>query len=297
VDARSTAQVRQFFLGPGGPIWKNRWPPAVSQLVAVSQQLTVLGVPVAQLERDAALREVERLYRAPSPAMVAYANAHTLNLAWRSRQLRDALAGAQLVLNDGIGLAIAARLQRSRFTENLNGTDFTPHVLARAAAHGWPVYLLGSRPGVAEQAARKFADRFPGLELVGCHHGFFEDAESPQIVQRIRASGAGVLLVAMGNPRQEQWLSRYLPETGARLGLAVGAFLDFTAGVVPRAPAWVSRAGCEWIYRLLHEPGRLWRRYLVGNPLFLARVTRELLSQPVAVAPAQMEAGSARVRS
>jgi exopolysaccharide biosynthesis WecB/TagA/CpsF family protein len=248
-------------------------------------QLSVLGVRVARLDRTDALGELERLYRAPAPAVVAFANAHTLNLAYRSAELRQALARAELVLNDGIGLAIAARLQGSRFTTNLNGSDFTPEVLGRAEALGWPVYLLGSRPGVAEKAGGVLLERLPKLELAGSHHGFFDDAESPRIARMIRESGAGLLLVAMGNPRQEQWLAEHLPATGANLGLGVGAFLDFTAGEVPRAPAWLNRAGFEWTYRLVHEPARLWRRYLVGNPVFLARVARERIAQPEPVTP------------
>jgi exopolysaccharide biosynthesis WecB/TagA/CpsF family protein len=281
---RSTPQCAKFFLGPLPGQRKAKETPSVarSQRVADSQ-LSLLGVRIAQLERSAALSEVERLYGAPSPAMVAFANAHTLNLAYRSRQLRRALANAELVLNDGVGLAIAARLQGSRFTTNLNGTDFTPEVLARAAGLGWPVYLLGGRPGVAEKAGRKLCERVPGLDLAGSHHGFFGEEESSRVARMVKRSGAGLLLVAMGNPRQEQWLSRHLVDTGARLGLAVGAFLDFTAGEVPRAPAWINRAGCEWAYRLGHEPARLWRRYLIGNPLFLARVTRERLAQPIPV--------------
>jgi exopolysaccharide biosynthesis WecB/TagA/CpsF family protein len=243
--------------------------------------ITTLGVPVARLERATALHEIERLYHAPQAATVAYVNAHTLNLAYRSDALRAALTGAHLVLNDGIGLAIAARLRGDRFPENLNGSDFTPDVLSLAADRGWPVYMLGGRQGVAEEAARRLQRRIAGLEIAGCSHGYFPDDQTSEVVARIRASGCGVLLVAMGNPQQELWLARHLRDSGARLGMGVGAFLDFSAGRVPRAPAWMNRAGCEWVYRLLHEPRRLARRYLVGNPLFLARVIRERLDQPL----------------
>ncbi|MBA3838776.1 MAG: WecB/TagA/CpsF family glycosyltransferase [Thermoleophilaceae bacterium] len=239
---------------------------------------SILGVRVARMHRDAALRAVERLYDTPGPAVVAYVNAHTLNLAHRSNALRQALNSAALVLNDGIGLAIAARMQGRRFETNLNGSDFTPEILALAAEGGWPVYLLGGRPGVAEAAALHLVERVPGLEVAGCSHGYFAEDDTRAVVERVRASGCGVLLVAMGNPHQELWLARHLPGTGARLGIGVGAFLDFAAGAVPRAPAVLNRLGCEWVYRLAQEPRRLWRRYIVGNPLFLARVARERLA-------------------
>jgi len=242
--------------------------------------ITMLGVRVAQLDYEAALTEIESAYSASTPetpALVAYANAHTLNLAYESEALRGVLERAAVVLNDGIGLALAARLQGSRFTTNLNGSDFTPQLLKRAADRGWPVYLLGGRPGVAEEAGRRLAESTPGLEIAGCADGYFSEDEEDEVLERIRASGCRLLLVAMGNPKQELWLARHLPQTGARLGMGVGAFFDFAAEAVPRAPAWFNRVGIEWIYRLVREPGRLWRRYVVGNPLFLARVARERL--------------------
>ena len=111
--------------------------------------------------------------------------------------------------------------------------------------------------------------------VAGTRDGFFSPEDEPKVIAQIRASGAGLMLVALGNPKQEQWLDRCLGDTGARLGVGVGAFFDFQAGEVPRAPSWVNRAGLEWAFRLALEPSRMWRRYLVGNPAFLARVLRE----------------------
>jgi exopolysaccharide biosynthesis WecB/TagA/CpsF family protein len=234
--------------------------------------IDVLGVPVARLTEAAALAEVTRLLAGPAPALLAYVNAHSLNLAATDARYRAVLRAADLVLNDGSGLAIAAKLAGDRFPANLNGTDFTPTLLAAA---GVPVFLYGGRPGVAETAARNLAERIPGLTVVGCAHGYLDAAEQAGLVRRITASGARIVLVGLGNPAQELWLADNLADTGATLGVAVGAFLDFAAGAVPRAPEWMRAAGIEWCYRLLREPGRLWRRYVVGNPLFLARVLIE----------------------
>ncbi|MDQ7857236.1 MAG: WecB/TagA/CpsF family glycosyltransferase [Armatimonadota bacterium] len=244
---------------------------------AGGQVVEILGVPVARLDPDAALAAITRCYDLAAPALVAYANAHTLNLAARDPGYRAVLRRAALVLNDGAGLALAGRLRGRPFPANLNGSDFTPRVLALAAARGWPVYFLGARPGVAEEAARRLRARMPDLRVVGVRDGYFPPEETAAVVEAVRRSRTGLLLVAMGNPRQEFWLDQHLAATGARVGIGVGAFFDFAAGVVPRAPAWMNRVGVEWVYRLAHEPRRLWRRYLVGNGVFLARVTREAL--------------------
>lgn len=235
------------------------------------EPLEILGVPIAQLTTSAALAEVHRLYESDTPSFVAYANAHTLNLAARDPGYAAVLRRAAIVLNDGAGVSIAGRIRRRPFPENLNGSDLNPRILGLAAREGWPVYLLGAAEGIAAAASTRLKDRFPGLEVAGSGHGFFPRAATGTVVEEIRASGAGLLMVAMGNPRQEEWLDRHLSATGARLGVGVGAFFDFAAGVVPRAPRWMNRAGLEWAFRLAIEPGRLWRRYVLGNPAFLAR--------------------------
>ena len=246
-----------------------------AQMRANVPAFEVLGVPVTMFTVEAALAEVRTLLTEPGPALLAYVNAHALNLAQRNAAYHDVLRRADLVLNDGSGLAIAARIRGARFPANLNGTDFTPLLLTEAARLGAPVFLLGGRPGVAELAARRLAERIDGLNVAGFEHGYHPAEEQPALAERIHASGAQVLVVGMGNPAQELWLDRHLPATGTRLGVAVGAFLDFASGQVPRAPQWMRTAGIEWLYRLKLEPRRLFRRYVIGNPEFLFRVMRE----------------------
>lgn len=247
--------------------------------VGTSQaQVEILGVPIARLDVDAALDEVERLYEKPDPQLVAYANAHTLNLAYSDRTYGDLLRGAGIVLGDGAGVMIAARLHSAPLPANLNGSDFNPMILQRAAERRWPAFLLGGRPGVADRAGHRWQSDFPALEIAGTADGFFPPESAAEVAASIKRSGAGLVMVAMGNPLQERWLDEHLEATGARLGVGVGAFFDFSAGVVPRAPRWMNRAGIEWVYRLYQEPRRMWRRYVLGNPLFLLRVAKERLS-------------------
>lgn len=241
--------------------------------------IEILGVPFARLDTAGALEQVELLYERETPAMVAHANVHTLNLTVEDPAYREVLRAADMVLNDGKGVMLGARLLGSRFPADLNGNAVTPLVVERAAERGWPIYLLGAKPGVAEKLAEVLRARHPGIRIVGHHHGHFSTEEEPDVVVEIRELGTGLLLVGMGNPYQERFLARRLSETGARLGIGVGAYFDFMTGTVPRSPEWMNRYGLEWVHRLSMEPKRLWRRYLIGNPAFVARVIKQRRSR------------------
>ena len=231
----------------------------------------VLGTKIDVVTGPALLGALE--HALPShPVHLGYVNAHSLNLAYRDQTYRDALQGCAYLLNDGIGLTLAARMRGLVFPDDLNGSDFTLQVLALAAKRDWGVFLYGGEPGVAERAAGELDRRVPGVRIVGVHDGF--SGEPDAIARRIRDSGANVVIVALGNPLQELWLNDWLPETGCRLGVGVGAFLDFVSGRVQRAPGWMHAIGLEWVYRLYREPRRLARRYVLGNPLFLYRAWR-----------------------
>jgi exopolysaccharide biosynthesis WecB/TagA/CpsF family protein len=237
------------------------------------RRIALLGVSVDKLTCEQVLARLSG-WDYERPRMLAYVNAHTLNLAARDEALRAALNGSDLVLNDGIGLSIAARMGGERFPENLNGSDFTMRLLQFAAAREWSVFLLGGEPGIADAAARRLREGVPGLAVAGVCHGFTGESDE-LLVQRVKDSGAALLIVAFGSPLQELWLARNLAASGARLGVGVGAFLDFSAGKVRRAPRWMNLLGIEWCFRLVQEPGRLWRRYVIGNPAFLLRAWRD----------------------
>lgn len=207
-------------------------------------------------------------------AQVAFLNAHASNLAATQPEFAAALRGAT-VLNDGIGVDLASRWQHGApFPDNLNGTDFVPRLLAELSEPR-RLFLLGGAPGVAEEAAAVLQRFAPQHRVVGVHHGYFAPTASADVAAQVAASGAEVLLVAMGNPRQELFVADHGEATGALLLVSVGALLDFLAGRVSRAPGWVQRLRLEWVHRLLLEPSRLWRRYLVGNAVFLTRLVRQ----------------------
>lgn len=202
---------------------------------------------------------------------VAFLNAHCINVAAKDPTYRWALDRATTLLPDGSGLQMAARLRGGAFVENLNGTDLFPHIVQRAADSGRKVFFLGAQPGIAEQAAQRAGSLVPHLDIGGVQHGFFDAAEEATIIDRINASGADVVLVAMGVPRQDVWIARNRHRLTARIVFGVGAQFDFWAGRVSRAPQFLRSAGLEWVWRLAIEPRRMFRRYVIGNPEFLLR--------------------------
>jgi len=238
---------------------------------------TILDVPILVRTSPEAIWLLDDRFEGGRPTQVVFANAHTLNRSAVDPSMHAMLDRA-VVFNDGIGVDIASRMLFGRaFPENLNGTDFVPHYLRRTR-HRYRIFMLGAKPGTAERAAAQLTRIAPDHAIVGVSDGYGLVDETDLLVERIRDSGADILLVAMGNPQQEQWLNAHLAATGCRLGFGVGGLFDFLAGNVPRAPAWVRTARLEWGYRLLQEPQRLWRRYLVDMPVFLARIARQWLA-------------------
>ena len=239
----------------------------------------ILGVNVQAWSQQAAIDALDARVTAGVPTCVAFANTNLLNFAASETALRAALADF-IVLNDGIGADMAARILYGRaFPCNLNGTDFMPAFLGETN-HRHRIFIIGARPGVVDRAAhalqRSFGDKH---EVVGWVDGYSGVADPGRVLRSIAAARASLLLVGMGCPRQERWMSENMGASGAMLAFGVGAFLDFTAGEAPRAPALVRRLRLEWAYRLALEPRRLFRRYVLEAPAFLLRVVRQRLRQ------------------
>lgn len=223
---------------------------------------------------DATTSETIATLLAPGRRRVNFMNAHCFNVMARNRQYAAAVNSSDFLLPDGIGVALAAKMTCHNLTANLNGTDFIPALLKEAAKMGKSVYLFGGTPGTAIKAADNLIHEIPGLQIAGTRDGFAQAQNDAEIIADINASGADIVLVALGVPMQELWLHRNAPYIDAELTMGVGAALDFFAGNVTRAPAWVRKAKCEWVWRLAQEPRRLAKRYLQGNLSFLARAAK-----------------------
>ena len=244
----------------------------------------ILDVPVCVGTASQTVELIDGRFERAQSTLVAFANAQALNVASRDERVR-AILQKSIVLNDGIGMDIASLILFGKaFPQNLNGTDFTPYYLLHTC-HRYRIFLLGGRPSVTECASNHFSRHFPQHQIVGYHHGHFARDDTARINAIIKASNADIVLVAMGNPRQELWLADNLEASGAKLGFAVGALFDFVAGHPPRAPSWIRSIRLEWLYRLSQEPSRLAGRYLVGNPVFILRILSQQFSHARANSP------------
>jgi exopolysaccharide biosynthesis WecB/TagA/CpsF family protein len=238
-----------------------------------SEKRNIFGLDVAALARSDASNLLERSICEKVAVRLAFVNANLANVAYEDKSMQTLLRGF-LLLNDGSGINLASKLlYRRPFPDNLNGTDFTPYFLD-SCSRPLRIYLLGASPAVSSRAADFFTRRWPRHTVAGYHHGYFAKIEEAQIVDAIRAAKPDLVLVAMGNGLQEQWIERLVPAVAVS-AWGVGALFDFLCGEAVRAPAWMRKLGIEWVYRLLQEPARLWRRYLLGNPIFVLRLLRE----------------------
>jgi len=239
---------------------------------SASKHLHLFGVRIDNMSMDSAIEALIDAASTGNSLRAAFVNADCMNKSARQLDYRASLNAADLVLGDGIGIRVAARILGKQVEANVNGTDLFPLLCERAAEKGLPIFLLGARPGVARAAGDAMRSRYPGLEIAGCRNGYWSKEEEDDVIDGIAASGAAILLVALGAPTQDLWIERHQDRLRVPVGLGVGGLFDFYSGRIPRAPLWLREIGLEWVWRLLQEPSRMWRRYVVGNPLFLLRV-------------------------
>jgi N-acetylglucosaminyldiphosphoundecaprenol N-acetyl-beta-D-mannosaminyltransferase len=239
-------------------------------------------VRIGQLEIDAvtfpqALERIARLVDERSGGAVFTPNVDHIVKAEHNPDFRRAYSRANLCLADGMPLVWASRLIGSRLPEKVSGSDLVVPLMRLAAERRWSVYLIGGGRGVAEEAGRKLT-RELGTRIVGTDSPIVSpdggDDSSEQTLERLRAARPDLVLVAFGTPKGELWIDRFTDRIRPAVAIGVGGSLDFIAGRIRRAPAWMSRAGIEWLFRLLQEPQRMWRRYLVEDPAFIVIAAR-----------------------
>ncbi|RME25770.1 MAG: WecB/TagA/CpsF family glycosyltransferase [Deltaproteobacteria bacterium] len=240
----------------------------------------VLGVPVHPVGLEDLLDRVGAAIATGGPFTLTYANVHVLNTAARDGRLTRFLRNVDLCFCDGNGVRLGARILGRQLPHRMTGADWIWDLAARAEAEGWRIYWIGGEPGVTAEAAERLRARHPGLQ-VATDHGFHPRSgpEDEACIARINAFSPHIVLVGMGTPVQEYWTEERRDRIEAPVVWCLGATADFIAGRTARGPRWFTDR-FEWVGRLVAEPRRLWKRYLLGNPVFLLRVTAQRLGRP-----------------
>lgn len=238
--------------------------------------LDILGISVDKVDMHRAISIFSNLMEKEECSMIVTPNSEILINATKDPSLRGIIESANLVIPDGIGLVYASKILGQPLKERVTGIDFMEMILIWLQEHGKSIYLLGSKPemegseGVAELAAKKKQSQYPNLRIVGTHHGYFKPEEEAFLVEEINASGADVLCVALGSPKQEEFIARHRNNLKAKVAIGVGGSLDVWAGTLKRAPEFYQKHGLEWLYRFLQEPTRYKR--MAALPTFMMRV-------------------------
>lgn len=231
----------------------------------------LFGLPLVNQSAEQAAEAIVARADAGQASNIQFINAHCINMLRTDPGYARALGQADTLLPDGSGLSLAARLAGQKIAANLNGTDLFPLLCRAAAARNIGLFLLGGRPGIAQAACETMRAAIPGLRIAGVQHGYFAPEDEDAIIRAINASGAGIVLVGFGVPRQEIWIARMRARLDAPVLMGVGGLFDYYSGRIPRAPLMLRRTGLEWVWRFLQEPRRLGRRYTIGNVMFLGR--------------------------
>ena len=234
-------------------------------------RINVLGVGFVDVTMDQAVAEGVRLMNTRGAHYVATPNPEIVEICRQDRAALEAVNGADLVLADGVGIIYGAKILGTPLKERAPGIEFAQRLMGRMAENGKTLFLLGAKPGVAEQAAENLKRQYPGLRIAGVHDGYFQ--EDGPVAEEIRESGASVVFVCLGAPKQEKWMRKNGADTGASLLIGLGGCLDVFSGQVQRAPKIFQRLGLEWFHRLLKNPSRIGR--MMKLPLFLIHTLGE----------------------
>jgi N-acetylglucosaminyldiphosphoundecaprenol N-acetyl-beta-D-mannosaminyltransferase len=244
-----------------------------------SRRSPFFGLPFYRLTMAEAVAVIDGFIRRGTPHRITVLNAARIIGCRQNPLLGQIAATADLVLNDGMGLMYASRLLGRPLPELLAGPWMMDLLVRHAAEQGYSIYFLGAKPEIVSRAVQNFRGTYPSLKIAGYHDGYFSSQEEPEIVSLIKEAHPDILLVAMGSPREELFIYQHVQEMGVPVCLDLGGAFDVAAGLTRLAPRWMGVAGLEWFYRIIQEPGRLWKRYLTVIPWFAFLVLRQLVHE------------------
>lgn len=234
--------------------------------------VNVLGVNIDKVTFDEALNIAENLAKTQGVSAIFTPNPEIIMCAKEDREMREILNSADLCTADGIGVVYGAKILGDPVPQRVAGFDLTCALIERLSATGDGIFLFGAKPGVAEEAQKRLKEKYPGIVVSGTHNGYFKEEDEREIVEEINKSGAKVLLVCLGAPKQEKWIAKHRENLKVNLCMGVGGTLDVLAGTAKRAPEIFIKLNLEWLYRLLKNPSRIGR--FAALPKFVIEVVK-----------------------
>jgi N-acetylglucosaminyldiphosphoundecaprenol N-acetyl-beta-D-mannosaminyltransferase len=234
-----------------------------------------LGVDVCCADMDGVINNIKTIIKERRPSFVVAINPEKIMKAQDDEELKNLLNSAALQIPDGVGVLLASKMNGGAIRSRVTGIDLMQNVCALAAQNNYRVFMLGAKPGVAERAAEILKERYNGLSVVGIRDGYFKDEK--ELCEEIKSSRADIMFVAMGSPKQENWITQNMDKLGVPFLMGVGGSYDVICGNIKRAPDWMCSLGLEWMYRLLKEPWRYKRMMVL--PVFLGKVLGEKIKK------------------
>ena len=254
------------------------------------RRVDLLGIEIAALRMDELLRICQEHIAEKRSLLLSVVNVAKLVNSRKNSQLRKSVMEADIVLADGLPIVWVSRLIGDPLPERLAGIDIMYRLLERASQSNYGVYFLGAQKSVVQKVVQTIKRQYPGLRIAGHRDGYFAESESKEVAQEIRDSSADILLVAISSPKKEIFLRDWRKFMNVPVCHGVGGSFDILAGTTKRAPSWVQRCGMEWLYRLIQEPRRMWKRYLITNTIFVILSLKAILQARLAKTPMKVRA-------
>lgn len=239
----------------------------------MGERLEILGVGIDKITGQEALQQIGAFIASDQPHQIVTANAEIIYQASKNEKMRSIINQAQMVTADGSGVVWASRQLGQPLSQRVTGIDLVNSICEQSAKDKWKIYILGSAPGVAATAAVNIRDKYPGCNIIGTHHGYFNAKEEKQILAELEQLRPDVLFVALGAPKQEYWIADHIEQLQIPVAMGIGGSMDVLSGNVKRAPKWMQKLSLEWLYRLLIQPTRFKR--MLALPKFMLAVKKQ----------------------
>ncbi len=244
-------------------------------------KVEISNIPISDYSDVEILQSIEKSICERSKFSLCYVNVHTINVAQKTQDFFSTISQFTIIYPDGVGIYLASKFlcfNASSFFLGKNVTEFYHKLLELSEKKRWSIFILGEVEQILSSFQNIIQKQYPHSTIVGFHHGFFQEDETPSILSSINQSKADILFMAMGTPKQELWFTENKKEIKIPVTCCVGGFISFVSGAKKRAPLWMRTIGLEWFYRLLQEPKRLWKRYIIGIPLFVYYILRQKIT-------------------